>query len=52
MKLAILATLATFTAAFAAPAAAEVTFPVEGKMLVGVNFWGSRAGVRMWRADE
>ena len=21
-------------------------------MLVGVNYWGSKAGVRMWRADE
>ncbi len=38
--------------AFAAPVAAGETFPVEGKMLVGVNFWGSKAGVRMWRADE
>ena len=44
--------LATFTAAFAAPVAAEETFPVEGKMLVGVNFWGSKSGIRMWRADE
>jgi len=32
--------------------AAEETFPVEGKMLVGVNYWGSQAGVRMWREDE
>ena len=52
MKLAILAALATFTTAFAAPAAAEVTFPVEGKMLLGVNFWGSKSGIRMWRSDE
>ena len=52
MKLAILAALATFTTAFAAPAAAGETFPVEGKMLLGVNFWGSKAGIRMWCADE
>lgn len=53
LKSAALATLATFTAAFAAPCtAAERTFPVEGRMLVGVNYWGSKAGVRMWRADE
>jgi endo-1,4-beta-mannosidase len=32
--------------------AAEGKFPEEGKMLVGVNFWGSKAGVHMWRADE
>ena len=51
MKLSILAMLATFTTAFAAPAAAGETFPVEGKMLLGVNFWGSKAGIRMWRAD-
>ena len=31
---------------------AEVTFPVEGRMLVGVNYWGSKAGIRMWREDE
>ena len=23
------------------------TFPFEGRMLVGVNYWGSKAGVRM-----
>ena len=28
------------------------TFPFEGRILVGVNYWGSKAGVRMWRADE
>ena len=27
-------------------------FPSNGHMLVGVNYWGSKAGVRMWRADE
>ena len=32
--------------------AAEGKFPVEGRMLVGVNYWGSKAGVHMWRADE
>ena len=47
-----LAALAAFTTAFAASVAAEGAFPVEGKMLMGVNFWGSKAGVRMWRADE
>ena len=52
MKLSILVALATFTTAFAAPAAAGETFPVEGKMLLGVNFWGSKAGIRMWRAAE
>ena len=52
MKLAVLATLAAFTTAFAAPVVAGGTFPVEGKMLVGVNFWGSKSGIRMWRADE
>ena len=52
LKSAALAILATFTAAFAAPVAAEVTFPVDGKMLVGVNFWGSKAGIRMWHADK
>ena len=30
----------------------EGKFPVEGQMLVGVNYWGSKAGVHMWRADE
>ena len=52
LAFAALAILATFTMAFAVPVAAGETFPVEGKMLVGVNFWGSKAGVRMWRADE
>ncbi len=32
--------------------AAEGKFPVEEEMLVGVNYWGSKAGVHMWRADE
>ena len=32
--------------------AAEGKFPVEGQMLVGVNYWGSKAGVHMWRANE
>ena len=32
--------------------AAECKFPVEGQMLVGVNYWGSKAGVHMWRADQ
>ncbi len=32
--------------------AAEGKFPVEGQILVGVNYWGSKAGVRMWREDE
>ena len=27
-------------------------FPSSKHMLVGVNYWGSKAGVRMWRADE
>ena len=27
-------------------------FPSSGHMLVGVNYWGSKAGVRMWRSDE
>ena len=27
-------------------------FPEEGCMLVGVNYWGSKAGVHMWRANE
>ena len=29
----------------------EGKFPVEGQMLVGVNYWGSKAGVHMWRAN-
>ena len=49
--LAILVTLATFHATLAAAVASEATFPVEGKMLVGVNYWGSKAGIRMWRVD-
>lgn len=32
--------------------AVEGKFPVEGQMLVGVNYWGSKAGVHMWRANE
>ena len=30
----------------------EGGFPAEGEVLVGVNYWGSKSGVRMWRADE
>ena len=33
----------------AAPAAPR---PFARHMLVGVNYWGSKAGVRMWRSDE
>ena len=36
---------------FAASVAAE-TFLEDGRLVVGVNYWGSKAGVRMWRADE
>ena len=32
--------------------AADGKFPVEGQMFVGVNYWGSKSGVHMWRADE
>ena len=52
MKQAILAALAMFTSAFAAPVTAGEAFPAEGKMLLGVNFWGSKGGVRMWHADK
>ena len=30
----------------------EGGFPAEGEILVGVNYWGSKSGVHMWRADE
>ena len=48
--LSILAGLAVFMAS--ANAQDDMPFPVAGQMLVGVNFWGSKAGVRMWRAQD
>ena len=33
-------------------AEAAEAFLEDGRLAVGVNYWGSKSGVRMWRADE
>ena len=33
-------------------AGAADAFLEDGRLAVGVNYWGSKSGVRMWRADE
>lgn len=46
------ATLAVAGVVLVAEASGAEKFPEEGRLVVGVNYWGSKAGVRMWRAEN
>ena len=52
MKKTVAIILGSVFASFAVASDVGDSFPHEGRMLVGVNFWGSKGGIRMWRADR